>query len=193
MDVANSETFALDGGRTTVVHLIPGPFRVVLVNAATMGFLPFVIPEQPVKNYSTNRKKLLITLRMRSIWDAARITWTPLVSICHRIRVHGQHLGYIMLGEQIYGGALGAAALAICFHLLHYQIREPCVNLLKDLYFAYVLSLLGKLHSTRVQYQADVRVLHHNPVKLLCTIIRRLSCPGLKSPPPEYHHKAGSH
>lgn len=48
-----------------------------------------------------------------------------------------------MLGEQIYRGALGAAALAICFHLLHYQIREPCVNLLKDLYFAYVLSLLG--------------------------------------------------
>ncbi|KAH9565474.1 hypothetical protein CY35_04G079900 [Sphagnum magellanicum] len=34
MDVANSENFALDGGRTTVVHLIPGPFRVVLVNAA---------------------------------------------------------------------------------------------------------------------------------------------------------------
>ncbi len=28
-----------------------------------------------------------------------------------QIRVHGQHLGYIMLGEQIYGGALGAAAL----------------------------------------------------------------------------------
>ncbi len=32
-----------------------------------------------------------------------------------QIRVHGQHLGYIMLGEQIYGGALGAAALG---HLL---------------------------------------------------------------------------
>jgi hypothetical protein len=54
-----------------VVHLIPGSFRVVLVNAVTMGFLPFVMPEQPVKNYSTNWKKLLITLRMRSIWDAA--------------------------------------------------------------------------------------------------------------------------
>jgi hypothetical protein len=52
---------------------------------------------------------------------------------------------------------------------------------------------LGKLRSTRVLYQADVRVLHHNPVKLLCTIICRLSSPGLKLPPPEYHHKAGSH
>lgn len=40
---------------------------------------------------------------------------------------------------------------------------------------------LGKLHSTRVQYQADVQV-HHNPVKLLCTIICRLSSPGLKLP-----------
>jgi len=32
-----------------------------------------------------------------------------------QIRVHGQHLGYIMLCEQIYGGALGAVALG---HLL---------------------------------------------------------------------------
>ncbi len=52
----------------------------------TMGFLPFVMPEQPVKNYSTNWKKLLITLTMRSIWDAARITWTPLISIRHRVQ-----------------------------------------------------------------------------------------------------------
>lgn len=54
--------------------------------SVTMGFLPFVMPEQPVKNYSTNWKKLLITLRMRSIWDAARITWTPLISIRHRVQ-----------------------------------------------------------------------------------------------------------
>jgi hypothetical protein len=102
MDVANSENFALDGGRTTVwssinqpadmvvvVHLIPGPFRVVLVNAALFchyGFPAICYARAAVKNYSTNWKKLWITLRMRSIWDAAQITWTPLVSICHRVQ-----------------------------------------------------------------------------------------------------------